>query len=142
MAAPRLSEELGRAGGHGSHLLLLDDLTDADQVSIRVDDGELAKSPRLVLQRVHPWDTSAGQLARQTRPIEILDIHDSDVAAGGRLCGHEFTMGEKVQLNGASSQNGVPAIHFVGAALETKTPEERDGVDYRAARQYRNRKIE
>ena len=42
--------------GSGSTLLLLDDLTDADEVSIRIDDSKLSKSPRLVFKSVHARD--------------------------------------------------------------------------------------
>ena len=42
-------------------LLLVDDLTDSYQVAIGVDDGELAKAPWFVFQKVHARDACAWQ---------------------------------------------------------------------------------
>ena len=59
------SEGLGSAGGRGSTFLLLDDLTDANEVSIKVYDCELSKAPGFVFKSVHARDACAGQMAGQ-----------------------------------------------------------------------------
>lgn len=43
--------------------LLRDDLTNANEISVRVNDRELAKTPRLVLKRFHARDAFGRQLA-------------------------------------------------------------------------------
>jgi len=48
---------------------------------------------------------------------------------------------EEVQLDTASSQNGVPAVELVRATFETKALVERNSVAHRAAGQYWDREI-
>ena len=49
---------LGGADEHVRPQLWVDDLSDAQEIAIWVNDGELSKAPRLVFKGVHSWDTS------------------------------------------------------------------------------------
>ena len=75
-----LSEGLGGAGGRGSISLPRDDLANAYEIAIGVNDRELSKTPRLVFKSVHTGDARPRQVARRTRAIEALDVQNSDVA--------------------------------------------------------------
>ena len=73
---------LGGADEHVRPQLWVDDLSDAQEIAIWVDDCELAKAPRLIFKAVHSRDASMRQRTRRERTVDALDIHDTDVATG------------------------------------------------------------
>jgi len=136
-----LKEGLGVARGRAGMSHLRDDLTNADEVAVKINDGKLSKSPGLVFQEVHARNAGTRQLTRREGAVEALYILDSDVAAGGGLSRNQFSVGEEVQFDRASSQYGVVAVELARAALEAKSLVELNGRVDGAARKSRNCEI-
>ena len=74
-------EGLGGAAARGLKLLLLNDLANAQEITVWIDDGELSQAPRLIFKKLHARDALPWQLTRRTLSVDLLNIENPYVAA-------------------------------------------------------------
>jgi hypothetical protein len=120
--------------------LLLLHLSDPDQVSIRVNNGELLHSPWLLFQEILSRNASPGKVRAGERTVNILHVRNPDVAPRRRFRGTKLSMRKEMNLHCPAGQDGVvsPAVN---RALEAELPVKGHGAPERTARQDWNRKV-
>ncbi|MBK7601426.1 MAG: hypothetical protein IPJ07_24035 [Acidobacteria bacterium] len=57
------------------------ELANAQEITVRINDGKLSEAPWFVFKSIHSWDAGARQADSRARLIEAFYIQDSDVAA-------------------------------------------------------------
>ncbi len=77
-----------------------DDLADAQEIAIRIHDGEFPQAPRLVFQSGHARDAGVRQAAGRAGVVEASHIEDTEIAARRGMRRHQLAMGEEMQLDG------------------------------------------
>src|SRR6185295_17905615 len=79
------------------------------EIAIRIDDRELAHTPRLVLDRIQTRHAGAGQASRLTLRVQGVDVLDAPVTLRVVRGRREIRVSEEVHHEVAFSHDGVAA---------------------------------
>lgn len=105
-------------------------LPNTNKVATRVDDCELAHTPRFVLHGVQTRCAGTGQISRLTLGVQGVDIRNSPVTLGAVLGRRYILVQKEVHRQVAFDQDGVTP-EFIGppsSDAKTQTLVERSGL--------------